>query len=210
MAPFRSKSRISPPPAKARMVKVPYNRSAKLQDILPRYFRAEAWEMELLRAIQPKRYARIFPDLNNNGEHSRAYLRFAEQMPDGSDARHPLARYLHYMRAYVLFRLGATTEPDPRGPPIGPFNRDPLDVRASNRRELISSADAGGTVRNRRRGHAAGWSVRIRVDALLRGDDPEEAFQAECAKFRLKEAERAANNQKRPPTNKPGDDKGGQ
>jgi hypothetical protein len=181
--PKRPKQAMSPPPPKERTVEVPYIRSAKWKGVLAPRFRAGEWEMDLFRQIHPLRHTRVYPDLNGTGEGARVYLRFAEQLPDAAPARHPLARYLHYMRAYALFRLELGPEPDPYGPPIGLIGDDPLNVHPSNRRERSVSVTVGGEEKKRRRGYATGWSVRIRVDALLRGDDPEDAYRAACEDF---------------------------
>jgi hypothetical protein len=172
---------LSPPNHEA-PVRVPHYASKGFADLAERPLVFDQWELAWFRAMHPSQPNLLF---NSNGNGSR-YPRFCEIMPDGRHARHDLARYLQATRDYLAERCGGPPAV-PCGPPIGLIDGDCTNLLPSNRRATNGTYRGGdGVVRNARRGYDASWSVRIRIDALLRGDDPDEVFGAERKRLTAK------------------------
>jgi hypothetical protein len=150
--------------------------------------------------IQPSNPRRFLDGNGSKGEAGeQAYVRFGEDMaarnPIGvKQARHVLARYLEALKAYLMHSAGVGPTPDPYGPPIGLTRDRPCNLLPSNRHPILGLPDNNATFKQRRRGYDAARSVRIRMDAVLMGKDPEKAAAAEIAKSRRAALARAKGN----------------
>lgn len=153
--------------------------SAMFKDC-PREIEIDDGEYAIFRKIYPRQLPTIY--LNwRAGPGSIPYARYAERMPGGRSARHTLARYLMIMSEYWVFRFEGGPRPPTRYPPIRLVNGNQFDLRPENR-ELVWTPVPGQSTRRRRVGDDAAISVRIRVDAVFEGRDPDLAWVRYLAK----------------------------
>jgi hypothetical protein len=186
------------PPAEEQPIKVSHFPSPRWRGKVAAHLTVDAWEWSWYRLIQPSDPNRY---IHGNGSKApdgeKAYARIGEEMPAQNaegckEARHTLQRYLHALRELLLFKAGLGPEPNPRGPPVWLRDGDPCNLLPSNRAVMAADRpDDDRAAPKRRRGHDDAWSVRVRLDAVLAGKDPDKAMQSAVRKSKRQAAARA-------------------
>ena len=134
------------------------------------------------------------------------YVRFAE-----INERPTVARRLHVLRPYVRFRYGLELEPAKNGPAVRLLDGVCTNLLPSNR-AFKPASQSDKSTKGRRVYWRDEWAVRVRVEAVLDGRDPDEAWmeallasqkervkraeeKVELARERLKSAQKALDSE---------------